>query len=359
MNLKLFKENGRLTAEVFTNDEEETQKLDEKFNIKSGLSYNIDRFLQKVASHHRKLYRIAGIDREKFQEYHQVDNNFNASCEGFQRFLSDHFGVARLDHLTNEKIEKLGDYISSLMRERLAVSEGFETTINILPQESQQTLKNPQIADQSLLVTNDQVYKLSIAKTKQETLSDIKNKIKDSFKESYKRQMEVAKKVYQEEMENLRSKQEKELKAIFFEGIKFSDKLGDKWEARENSLVYKGTIIPKKLKYNGKLYYLNKDVAESMRVEGLHMKIKPKIQTAYTDNEVRHPNIEMGSGKICLGDLNGKSLEKVAKGVVRLLKIVNMDSAWTGLNHYIDYEAVEEEGEFRYGNITEGEVEEW
>jgi len=304
---------------------------------------------QSVFHQQKNFYEAMNIINNN--TYHPSDDTFNSNCDGFKCFLAEVFGINSIDEVNEAQMNQIAqafvNFVNRCLQEynealNTYVSTNVITTTIQANQTNQPQINLPeiQLLPQSLIVTPQGTFKVSLLPiSESKNLQELAQEVTKTFKGIYENQVNIKIKVYEQEIEKLKQEIERVKQEAFVEGLKVYNQIKANWRLNSNYLVYKKTIIPTKIKYNGRIYSIPEDKRE-FYVKGLKVPIVSIVTSAYA-NESCHPNIS-DSGNVCLGDLEGKPLLEVLEKLPRELETVNLDSAYDDEPKETAYEILDE-----------------
>ena len=301
---------------------------------------------QSIFYQQRNFYEAMNISN--YDYYHPTDYNYSG-CDGFKSFLRGVFGVDSIDEINEAQMNQIAqafvNFVNRCLQEynealNTYVSTNVITTTIQANQTNQPQINLPeiQLLPQSLIVTPQGTFKVSlIPVADSKSIQELSQEITKTFKGIYENQVNIKIKVYEQEIEKLKQEIERVKQEAFVEGLKVYNQIKANWRLNSNYLVYKKTIIPTKIKYNGRIYSIPEDKRE-FYVKGLKIPIESIVTKAIVTDSY-HPNI---SGYVCLGDLEGKPLLEVLEKLPRELETVNLDSAYDDEPKETAYEILDE-----------------
>lgn len=176
---------------------------------------------------------------------------------------------------------------------------------------------------------------IELVDDKREMVNKLKssaNNIRKILSEHYAKQSEIMRKTFDARFEKLKEKGEREKTMLLVEAIRNKSLLAD-FEISEkgNEIILRKRIKAECYKKRDTVYELPSDMLGKFYVENIRIKIEPVIYNRHVNAEkAYHPNVS-SSGSCCIGDLEGKSLFEVIKGLEGIFKMCNLDSAFS--NH--------------------------
>jgi len=200
---------------------------------------------------------------------------------------------------------------------------------------------NISFLDNGIIIANDEVYELKLSKINGKGKKSVVDSIRKQTETAYKVQVEALKAAYTERIKTL----EKEIKDISVNSIStavsaIKNLQSSGWFFDKDIIIYPYTITADKIQYRGIFFDIPKEY-QVFHVDLLATKIDTVITNVVSFNAF-HPNVNTSidypniyDGKIyfnynvCLGDLNGKPFINVLKGLPEMLKLVNLDSAFS------------------------------
>jgi len=200
---------------------------------------------------------------------------------------------------------------------------------------------NISFLDNGIIIANDEVYELKLSKINGKGKKSIIDSIRKQTETAYKVQVEALKAAYTERIKSL----EKEIKDILANSIStavsaIKNLQSGGWFFDKDIIIYPYTITANKIQYRGIFFDIPKEY-QVFHVDLLATKIDTVITSVASFNafhpnvntSIDYPNIYDGkiyfNYKVCLGDLNGKPFIDVLKGLPEMLKLINLDSAFS------------------------------
>jgi len=232
---------------------------------------------------------------------------------------------------------------------------------------------NVSFLDNGVIITDDGLYELKLNKINGKGKKSIVDSIRRQIETAYKVQVEALKAAYTERIKNL----DKEIKDISVNAISttvsaIKNLQSNGWFFEKDVIIYPYTITANRIQYRGIYFDIPKEF-QIFHVDLLATKIDTTITrvasfNAYhpnVDTTVNYPNIYDGriyfNYNVCLGDLNGKPFVDVLKGIPDMLKLINLDSAYSNtateqahmLFHYLYRKSKSKEGTIKKKEIWE------
>lgn len=139
-------------------------------------------------------------------------------------------------------------------------------------------------------------------------------------------QLQVIREYYHDRLRELQLQIEQERQEALIEGIAIGSSL-EGWKYEYGNFVYTKKIYVEKI-VKGRF---TRDIRTTkLYVKGLWVArdAETKKWRAYAEDSV-HPNIDSATGKVCLGDLANAPLPELLQRLPDLLKIANLDSAYS------------------------------
>jgi len=257
---------------------------------------------------HAGLYRSLGIEARGL---HSTCDDFNFGCDGFMRFTrSPAFDISKLTALFQSVIPPI---VNKKVFCKLAI-----------PIEPSPLVSSIEIPEEAVLIVKGQAYSLSFQKTKgivdiPSYLASLGQQMENTFQNS----LLVQKNLAMSKVETLK-KEIEALKASSLRGALLLMDLAKNlhWKTKNEGFLWPRKIEMKAFIKQNAFYKAPK----GYYLRGLF------IPWDYPSNRVfagksRHPNVDL-DGSVCLGDLNGASLETLLKKLPKMLETGNINDGF-------------------------------
>jgi len=276
---------------------------------------------------HGTLYEELGIDTNTlYDDGHPEDNDFNGYCTGFRDFIekADESTLTALAQLIASKIaQKIQRW-----REYKNIYVSGKAVVTFPSQQSNISIPALDLSflNKAVIIQGDKAFTVQLIPLNNvKSINDLQKEAVNTVKRSFEMQLKARIKALQKRIEILQKQLEQERANAFLNGLQLASELSKKgWIVENGLLVYKRPIYVKAAKYQGNIYPVK---SKEFFVQGLRIKIKDKISnndTAY--DKAFHPNAS--NGRVCLGELENKSILEVVNNIVQMFQVANLDSAY-------------------------------
>jgi len=339
LNIQIERDGNRNYVKINTDDYEKIENaLNEVLNVRTGGfgydpsdSHRLRKELERLFENHSHFYSYIGF--EGGTEHGPTGKSFDTN--GFGKFLSEMTGKNRLKYVKDEDDLQL---FCNAIADRLAeVIEEYDDELEdeqyvakssvSIDAEPSGRLTDPEMLDESLMVTDDGVKKLRVSTVEDaEDLSDIQDRMTENTKNAYETQVDARIGTLKDRVEKLKSKLEDERRNMLIKGIQLVGDL-DNWKVEGNYLKYTETVhleTVQKKSNNKNPVELTEEAKEKFYIDGIKVRIRDNLRRPKYD-DAYHPHA-LGRGT-CTGSFSDEMSKEGLQNLVDQFKQADLHNS--------------------------------